>query len=214
MSDEDNDFFNCDQCVVYKKRIKELENILKLSHPKEEEEFDDTIILDLSDAHIEYLVEKYYNEELFFMGQKGVVNFITQYVVRDDDNKIAYKCSDQSKKMFCFFTEKGIQKDHRCKLLFESIYDPLIKKVNKIYRIVLNRIYEEKKEIVPSDSDSDGDSYDSDIEEVIANELLENNDNTVDDKVNNAVNKFLEIKKCIGKVKKPIIDELTQLLYV
>lgn len=175
--------------------------------------------LDLSERRIEELVDQYYTVELFNQGQKGIISFIYSYIVRSDDDqsKILYKCIDQNKRIFRYRDEEGLHRDVKGKIIMDAIYDPLLKKVNKLYRIMINRIYEDEKNSGVLDEE-DSDDYDSDVEEVIAAELHFVDDNSditsTDDKVNNAVNRFLEIKKCCGKIRKPIIDELSQLLFI
>lgn len=216
----------CKNCLIYIEKIKQLENIIKLLRGNELSESDVINELDLSEKRIEDLVEKYYTYELFFQGQKGIISFIYSYIIRDeqDRNKILYKCADQTKKIFQFTDIEGeLHKDFRCKILLDSIYDILIKKVNKIYRIEINRLYNEEEKN-QSDENSDSEDYDSDIEEVIANELQNNKEDkedkektensTIDDKVNIVVNKFLEIKKCLWKNRKPLIDDLSQILFL
>ena len=215
VSSED-DCRECIRCAQYRKKIKELESKLnKNNYTKEENSQSETDegILNLSESRIEELIDKYYTYELFLQGQKGVISFIYSYIVRDDtdQSKILYKCIDQSKKIFGFHDDEGFHKDVRCKTMLDAVYDPLIKKVNKIYRTSINKIYEEEK----NNNQDDIDEYDSDIEEVIATELHFNNENisSIDDRVNDMVNRFLEIKKCC-KNRKPIIDELSQMLYI
>lgn len=250
--DETNCETDCTKCASYRERIIELENLLKESlniikpitnkgeneseygnsskdEIKDEDDHSDHTdenderYLDLSDARIEDLVDKYYNEELFYQGQKGIIYFIYSYIVRDDEDrtKFLYKCLDQTKKIFQYTDEEGTHKDIRCKTLIDAVYDPLLKKVNKIYRITINKIYEEDEKNSSDDCSNESDEYDSDIEEIIASELHfcdesgdrgEKEVSSVDDRVNIAVNKFLEIKKCCGKIRKPIIDELSIML--
>jgi len=213
--------FNCDR---YINQIKKLEEILdehgleynKIKMGKIKIVPDTPAMIDLRDERIEELVNDHYDERLFLMGYKGVVEFIHKYVVVDDEtSSIVYVCADQSKKVFHYYTEEGLQKDIRCKDLMDAIYDPLVKKVSKIYHIMINNIYDSEEIVV--DDDSDSDDYDSDIEEIIAEELHESkpsdgDEKTVDERVNEAVALFLEIKKCLGKVRKPVVDILVDLL--
>lgn len=238
MSNESNCETECIKCASYRERIIELEKLLNHNNKNKDEikyeDDSDTVdeneerYLDLSDSRIEDIIDKYYNEELFYQGQKGIVYFIYSYIVRDDEDttKFLYKCIDQNKKIFQYSDEEEIHRDTRCKTLIDAIYHPLLKRVNKIYRITINKIYQEDENNSSESSDSEDDdiveSDDYDIEEVIASELhfCEESINevkgekkpSVDDKVNNAVNKFLEIKKCCGKIRKPIIDELSIML--
>ena len=221
MSDEDisDDCTRCTNCKRYIKRIKELENKINGTTNLTDDE-DQKVILDLSESRIEDLIDKYYDDDLFNQGKNGIISFIYSYIVRDDNDrsKILYRCDDQHKKIFSFYNDEGLIKDTRCKILIDSIYEPLIKKVNKIYRIMINKIYDEERTQNVEDSDTEDDEFDSDIEEVIASELnfqdTNKSSSSIDDRVNMTVNKFLEIKKCCNKNRKPIIDELSQLLYI
>lgn len=229
----------CAYCVRYLKHIDNLQSILddngidyqslKPIRKGIDKIIPDTMAqLDLSEERLESLVNEYYTQEMFQKGPKGIVEFIHTYVVRDDDTPVnfVYICADPSKKVFHYYDEEGLQKDIRCKALMDALYDPLIKKVNKIYRILINRIYQEDDVLVVGESeDSESeDEYDDDIDEIIAEELHDSGDKrkekehsesssqTVDERVNHAVAIFLDIKKCIARVRKPVVDELVMLL--
>lgn len=224
----------CVYCKRYINYIKTLQSLLddngieyreiKSFRKGKDKVVPDTMLqIDLTEGRLEHLVSEYYTEETFLRGYKGVIDFIHTYVVRDDENsQFVYVCGDSTKKVFHYYDVEGLQRDTRCKVLMDAIYDPLIQKVNKIYRILINRIYVDDDVLVvgnDSSDDENDDEYDSDIEEVIAEELhdkkikdIENSSKTVDEKVNNTVSLFLEIKKCIGKVRKPVVDELVSLL--
>lgn len=230
----------CAYCVRYLKHIDTLQSILddngidykslKPIRKGIDKIIPDTMAqLDLSEERLESLVNEYYNQEMFQRGYKGIIDFIHMYVVHDDvsPTDLVYICADPSKKVFHYYDEDGLQKDIRCKALMDALYDPLIKKVNKIYRILINRIYQEDDVLVVGESSEDSESddeYDEDIDEIIAGELHDSGDKkkqrdhaesssqTVDERVNHAVAIFLEIKKCIGKVRKPVVDELVMLL--
>ena len=232
----------CAYCTRYLNYITKLQKLLKDNeidfHPLKEISGNEKIVpdtmeqIDLSEFRLKYLVDDYYNEETFQKGSKGIVEFINSYVVRDDNSELLYVCADSSKKIFHYYDEKGLQKDIRCKVLIDSIKEPLIKKATKMYRELLELIYQEEKGLVSSDSDSDEEEeYDSDIEEIIAEELRtlaidkkrrremkqyvnEQLSNNVDDKVNQVIAIFLEIKKCLGNVRKPVVDELVSLLAI
>ncbi|MDD4930562.1 MAG: hypothetical protein PHG66_00205 [Candidatus Colwellbacteria bacterium] len=227
----------CAYCVRYLNHIDILQSILDDNgiyyQPLKPIRKGDKIIsdtmaqLDLSEERLESLVNEYYTQDTFQKGYKGIIDFIHTYVIRDDDTPtdIVYICADPSKKVFHYYDVEGLQKDIRCRALMDALYDPLIKKITKIYRILINRIYQEDDVLIvgeSSDSDSD-DEYDEDIDEVIAEELHDSGDKrkqkeasdnskTADEQVNHAVAIFLNLKKSIGKVRKPIVDELVTLL--
>ena len=227
---------NCEKYIEYISKLQELlddygipyESISKSKDTKKVI-FDVMDPLDLSSENIEELVESY-NETMFLKGTKGLIEFIYNNVIKDDENNIIYICEDPQKKVFKFYNNSGVVKDTRCKLLLDSIGDILLKKVNKLYRISINKIYDEEPEAIESD-DSNEEEYNEELEEIIAEELLsdtkiknlgetspeveekkENDNLNIDDKVNNVVSIFLEIKKSLTTMRKPIIDELVKLL--
>lgn len=179
--------------------------------------------IDLSEERLEYIVNEYYNEEIFEKGYKGVIEFIRDVVVKDDDSgELVYICADPVKKIFHYYDDHGLQRDIRCKIMMDSLYDPLLKRVNKIYKGLIDKIYKRQEDVIviktrDSDDDETDDeddlTYDSEVEEVIATELV-NNSNTVDENLNKAVALFLEIKKALGRVRKPVVDELITLLSI
>ena len=216
-----SDIDECSCCSEYKKRIQQLEKQLKILKNKKQSTNSpptsdtDEGVLDLSERRVEELIERNYTEELFNQGYKGVISFIYSFIVRDDDDrsKILYRCVDQTKKLFQFQDDEGVKRDVRCKVLLDVVLEPLFKKVNKIYRTAINRIYEDEKDPeVSSDDEFDSDIENDDINEVIVSELHFDSGSSVDDRVNTVVARFSEIKKC-GKNRKPIIDELSQMLY-
>lgn len=227
----------CHNCIRYINRIMELEKQLALQSDTQsdtqtdikyqvdtdvemsciQQEEGNPNYLDLSYDRIENLVLKYYNTDLFFQGYRGIVAFIYSYIIRDDNNpsRILYTCIDPLKKTFEYHDENGTVKDNRCKNLLDALYEPIIKKVNKIYRININKIYEESSTEDANDEEEDNSDieYDSDIEEIIASELQceKTGTKSIDEKVNFTVDVFLEIKKSC-KNRKVIIDELCSLL--
>lgn len=216
---------SCCNCDVYQQRIRELEELLRLRKIESDvssEETSDIEPLDLSEHRIEELIDRYYNEELFLQGYRGILSFIYSYVIRDEDNNIVYKCIDEDNKIFQFQDDNGdCISDKKCRVLLDNVCEPLVKKVTKLYKNIINRIYEEEEQ----DEESEEDEYDSDVEEVIANELCENErsedennekeeSKTEESEMNRVVEVFLEIKSCIGKNKnkKQLIDDLSQML--
>ena len=111
------------------------------SEDGKDELIEDEKYLDLSYERLHNISENNYTEDLFYQGQKGIVNFIYTYVL-EKSNEL-YKCVDTNKKLFIYIDETGECNDKKCKVLIDSIYNVLIKKVNKIYRIIINKIYEE-----------------------------------------------------------------------
>jgi hypothetical protein len=196
----------CNNCLELQKKVEELEDKLKLN------KLNFRSIFDLSEERIEEVVEQYYTESLYMEGKRGIVTFIYSYIVRDDEQNIVYKCIDQDKQIFEYLDESGtVRKDRKANQLFAIIYKHIVKKANKIYRILIDRLYEQyEKPSYNSDSDDD------EVLEVIEEELSideENKVERIDDQINNAVKLNIDIKK-ISKNKKIMVEELARMLYI
>lgn len=174
--------------------------------------------LDLSEYRIENIVDEYYTEDLFLRGVDGLVDFICNYIVVDDNDKLIYKCIDYGKATFGYVEDNTIKKDLRCKLLLDSLQCQIVKKSNKYYKKIINELYSkenpdtEENDTEGDDSDDYEDS-DDEVDEIIANEIQSvsgNNENEIDIVVNN----FLEIKRCIARERNDLIKKLCDRLYV
>lgn len=203
---------SCKKCIELKQKIKELEMEVAKLIERSEVKINFRSILDLSDERISELVEKYYNESLYMEGRKGMVTFIYSYIVRDEDQNIVYKCIDPERNIFEYMDESGtVRKDRKANQLFAAVYQHIVKKANKIYRTLLDKLYEQdEKNPYTSDDEED------EVLEVIEEELSIDEDikiQTIDDQINNVVRLNIEIKK-ISKNKKLMVDELTRMLYI
>ncbi len=158
------------------------------------------------------LTEKYYSESLYMEGRRGIVTFIYSFIVRDEEQNIVYKCIDPDRNIFEYMDESGeIKKDKKANQLFAAVYQHIINKANKIYRIVLDRLYEQDAK-TPYDSDAD----EEEVLEVIEKELSIDEDirmQTIDDQINNIVRLNLDVKK-LSKNKKLMVDELARMLFI
>jgi hypothetical protein len=180
--------------------------------------------LDLSEYRIENIVDEYYTEDLFLRGVDGLVDFICNYIVVDDNDKLIYKCIDYGKATFGYVEDNTIKKDLRCKLLLDSLQCQIVKKSNKYYKKIINELYSKENDTKENDdtkenNDTDGDEsdeyedIDDEVDEIIANEIQSisgNNENEIDIVVNN----FLEIKRCIARERNNLIKKLCDRLYV
>ena len=90
----------CLNCISYLKRINELEKLLNLK--AENKEYEEGH-LDLSEKRITELINKHYDIEYFYQGNKGITLFIYSHIIRDTNNKILYKCINQNKRLFQFY---------------------------------------------------------------------------------------------------------------
>lgn len=162
---EEEDKPECKSCRKYQKRIKELEK--KIAGLEKKMMDPDLPVLDLSEDRVQDLIDEKYNEELFRMGQKGIALFVYSYLIRDLNGRIAYIMTDRDKKDFKYRGGDGIvYKDHACNKLFDSFYNLLRKRANKLYLDCINDT------VVSSDGDDDEDELDSDTEEVITQSII------------------------------------------
>ena len=206
---------NCLNCERYVREISRLnseisllkENIIKLSlddHKDytfdEIDEKEDYHLLDLTPDTLNDIIELHYTVQLFKKGQRGVAEFIANYIVK---YKERYLCTDELRNIFTY-TEidepASIKKDVKCKRLMDKIYPLLSIKISKIYRNLVN-----------SSDDLEYDGYDSEIDEIIATaisypKLID----TSKDEINDLYNIFIDIKK-IKTNRQPIIDSLRSL---
>jgi hypothetical protein len=172
--------------------------------------------LDLSDYRIENIVDEYYTEDLFLRGVDGVVDFICDYIVVDDNDKVIYKCIDYGKATFGYVEDNTIKKDLRCKLLLDSLQSQIVKKSNKYYKKIINELYSKDEECNDTEADDSDDYEDSDdeVDEVIANEVQNVSGDKDENQIDIVVNNFLEIKRCIARERNDIVKKLCDRLYV
>ena len=89
-----------------KKYCDELEDQLENINDKEtskQQEIKDPYHLDpidFSQNRITKLIDKYYTEDMFMRGQKGLAYFIFCKIIRDKNKNLLYKCIDENKKIF------------------------------------------------------------------------------------------------------------------
>ncbi len=163
----------CVLCEEYKIKIEELETIISLYKCK----YALDGFLDLSSKKIEDIIQDKYTEEYFLKGQKGLAEFIFEYIIRDDDYNLTYKCSNSEKHIFYYKDHDNIiQKDIGCKKLIYEIYPFISKRVSDIYKYLINKTYDERDKNKVDYNSSDESDYDND----------ELNNNIVDETVSSS----------------------------
>lgn len=203
---------SCLDCDRYKREMARMESeiillketIIKLSiddptEIKEEvDEKEDPHLLDLTTETLNDAAELHYTPEMFMKGQKGIAEFIGNYIVKYRER---YLCTDQVRDIFTY-TEiddpEVIKKDVKCKRLMDQVYPVLSKKIAKVYRKLAN------------DSQDEGldEGYDSEIEEIIASAIK--GPSIRHEEIDTIYNIFMEIKK-IKKNRQVVIKYLREL---
>jgi len=97
--------------------------------------------LNLSPESIKTKVDAKFTEEHFLDGQRGVAHFAYDFLLRDDDGKQNYHCTDVSRKIFVFKNKEGkIVKDCQSQFLTKSIVNDIIAKSQFIYNQVKSQL--------------------------------------------------------------------------
>lgn len=135
--------------------------------------------IDMNQSRLKNLFEKY-NEEYFYRGVDGVSAFYRDYILRDSSGNLAY-VYDPKQRTFLYRDSTGEQlQDCKCKNLLLNTEDILLKRLSKVYRSVINKIY---SEISLTSSDSCDSEYDLEVDEVIVDQMKKST------KTNNTTNK-------------------------
>lgn len=195
---------NCENCLHYINKIKLLESKLSKYENSSSEDEDSFTIIDVNET-----INRDYNEKIFTQGKEGLVFFIL-----DIAKSKGYVCIDREKKKFRVHDYI----DKRCKSLLDEVCPPLLKKTNKIYRIMINKVYDGYKidgrctENSSIDNKYTDGEYDAEIEEILAEEMVSKDSLDKEDDIDRIVETFLQLKKCLTGNKRYLIDELTRLL--
>jgi len=87
-----------------------------------------TTALNLSTEKISSVINGTFSHEHLSMGQKGVARFAYDNMLKDDEGKLKYICTDPSRQIFQYKNEEGkIQKDVRAAKLTKALFDADIK---------------------------------------------------------------------------------------
>jgi hypothetical protein len=84
--------------------------------------------MDLSQGKIKDMIENSFNANYMIQGQKGVARFAYDTMLKDEEGKLKYICTDPSRQIFQYKNEEGeIQKDVKAKKLTKALLDGELK---------------------------------------------------------------------------------------
>jgi myosin heavy subunit len=88
--------------------------------------------LDLSQERLKELVEANFTSSHLLEGQKGVARFTVEHVIKDEDGKLQYICTDPARHTFRFKEGDTEIKDIRGKLLSVALAPPVMDKTSRL----------------------------------------------------------------------------------
>ena len=84
--------------------------------------------VDLSQPTVQQAIQNGFSDEYLVQGQKGIARFAVEYILKDDEGKLKYICTDPSRQIFQYKNEDGsMQKDVRATKLTKALLDGEIK---------------------------------------------------------------------------------------
>lgn len=87
--------------------------------------------LDLSKKRIKHILDTKYTEDYIFDGQKGLAKFTFDHILKDEEKKLLYICTDSGRYFFKFKNFKGdITKDIKAKELTNRLIKGGVKQKN------------------------------------------------------------------------------------
>ena len=87
-----------------------------------------TTPMDLSQPVVQQAIQRGFSEEYLVQGQKGVARFAVDNILKDEQGKLKYVCTDPSRQIFQYKNEDGsMQKDVRATKLTKALLDGEIK---------------------------------------------------------------------------------------
>jgi len=85
--------------------------------------------LDMSKEGFSQAIDDSFNKNYLLEGQKGVAKFAVDKLLRDEDGKLQYVCTDPSRQIYRFKTLEGdLERDVRAKKLTKALAERLVKK--------------------------------------------------------------------------------------
>jgi hypothetical protein len=83
--------------------------------------------LDLSEGRLKSIVDTNFTRNHLLEGQKGVARFTFDHVLKDEQGKLTYVCTDSSRHSYKYITEDGVEvKDLKGKKLTSALYPSVI----------------------------------------------------------------------------------------
>ena len=87
-----------------------------------------TTPIDMSKPVIQHAIQHNFSDEYLIQGQKGVARFAFDNILKDENGKLTYICTDPSRQVFQFKDEDGmVQKDFRATKLTKALLEAEIK---------------------------------------------------------------------------------------
>jgi hypothetical protein len=84
--------------------------------------------MDLSQERMKDMIDSSFNANYMIQGQKGVAKFAYDTMLKDDEGKLKYICTDPSRQIFQYKNEEGeLQKDVKAKKLTKALLDGELK---------------------------------------------------------------------------------------
>jgi hypothetical protein len=131
------------------------------------------LIADFGENTIKNSVESNFTIEHLNEGLKGVAKFTKDYIVKQEDGKKKYICSDPSRAIFKYKDDNGIiQKDIKALKLKNAIKDPIITKSKTLF-------IEENSKL---------------FDDIANNQQIEDSMNLINDKITTLKDNFLKVK--------------------
>jgi hypothetical protein len=98
-----------------------------------------TTPMDLSQPVVQQAIQRGFSEEYLVQGQKGVARFAVDNILKDDQGKLKYICTDTSRQIFQYKNKDGsMQKDVRATKLTKALLEAEIKQTS--HKIVWDKM--------------------------------------------------------------------------
>ena len=105
-----------------------------------------TTPLDLSNQTVCEAIQNGFSQEHLMLGQKGVAKFAYDNMLKDEEGKLKYICTDPSRQIFQYKNQEGkIQKDVRATKLTQALLEAEIKQ--KSHKIAWNNMKDGNNEL-------------------------------------------------------------------
>jgi hypothetical protein len=90
-----------------------------------------TTPVDLSQPTVQLAIENSFSDEYLIQGQKGVARFAVDNILKDEQGKLKYICTDAARQIFQYKNKDGsMQKDVRATKLTKAILDGELKQTS------------------------------------------------------------------------------------
>jgi hypothetical protein len=84
--------------------------------------------VDLSQSTVQLAIQNGFSDEYLVQGQKGVARFAVDNILKDEQGKLIYVCTDPARQIFQYKNKDGsIQKDVRATKLTKALLDGELK---------------------------------------------------------------------------------------